>query len=204
MREPSEDSGWCLVQEGMLKTLSVPKTGMAITIDIGEAGDIHPKNKQEVGRRLSLAARGIAYGQDIPYSGPMYDYMAVEGNKIRIYFTKTDGGLMRTGEELKGFAIAAEERSKHLPDMPTLKELGVDMVFALKRGIVAPKGTPRDVIDHWAGIFKAAAENPDLLAQMDAKGTDVGYQDPDAYRAWAENLYTEYEDVAVAMGMWTK
>ena len=88
--------------------------------------------------------------------------------------------------------------------MPTLKELGVDMVFALERGIVAPKGTPRDVIDHWSSVFKAAAENKDLLAQMDAKGTGVSYQDPDAFRAWADKLFNDYEEVAIAIGMWTK
>ena len=85
--------------------------------------------------------------------------------------------------ELKGFTIADAARSPFLPDVPTLKEEGVDMEFALKRGIVAPKGTPRDVIDAWSAIFKQAAENPDLLTQMDAKGTGVKYQDPDAYRA---------------------
>ncbi len=105
---------------------------------------------------------------------------------------------------LQGFAIAAEERSKHLPDMPTLKELGVDMTFALKRGIVAPKGTPKDIIDHWSSIFKAAAEDPDLLEQMDAKGTDVSYQTPEEYGAWAESLYSDYESVAIKIGMYKK
>lgn len=104
---------------------------------------------------------------------------------------------------LKGLAIAANERSKHLPDMPTLKEKGVDMEFALKRGIVAPKGTPRDVVEMWSQVFKAAAENPDLLAQLDAKGTDVNWQGPDEYRGWAEALYNDYEEVAIAIGMWT-
>jgi len=105
---------------------------------------------------------------------------------------------------LKGFAIAAEERSKHLPDMPTLKELGVDMTFALKRGIVAPKGTPKDIVDHWSSVFKAAAEDPDLLAQMDAKGTDVNYQTPEEYGAWSEGLYNDYESVAIKIGMYKK
>ena len=108
------------------------------------------------------------------------------------------------GGALKGFAIAANERSKHMPDMPTLKELGVDMEFALKRGIVAPKGTPADVIEMWSQVFKAAAENADLLAQLDAKGTDVKWQGPADYKAWAGALFTEYEEVAIAMGMWTR
>ena len=88
--------------------------------------------------------------------------------------------------------------------MPTLKEVGVDMLFALERGIVAPKGTPRDVIDHWSAIFKMAAEDADLLAQMDAKGTGVSYQDPDEYRAWADGLYDDFESVAIKIGMYKK
>lgn len=105
---------------------------------------------------------------------------------------------------LKGFAIAAEERSKHLPDMPTLKELGVDMTFALERGIVAPKGTPKDVIAHWATVFEAAAANEDFLAQMDSKGTEVSFQGPEEYQAWAEALYNDYEGVAIEIGMYKK
>ena len=65
-------------------------------------------------------------------------------------------------------------------------------------------GYTQNDIDMWAAVFKAAAENPDLLAQMDAKGTGVGYQGPDEYRAWADQLYKDYEEVAIAIGMWTK
>ncbi len=67
-----KDPGWPIVREGMLKALSVPKTGMAIAIDIGEPGNIHPKNKQEVGRRLALWALGDVYQQKVPAtSGPL-------------------------------------------------------------------------------------------------------------------------------------
>jgi tripartite-type tricarboxylate transporter receptor subunit TctC len=105
---------------------------------------------------------------------------------------------------LQGFAIAAPERSKHLPDMPTLLELGVDMTFALERGIVAPKGTPKEIVDMWAGVFKAAAENADLVSQLDAKGTEIRYQGPDEFRAWAEGIYSDYEAVAIEIGMYKK
>ena len=141
----------------------------------------------------------------VPYDGTRERMTALLSGAIDMgSLNVASGRKYLEGGELKGFAIAAAERSPHLPDMPTLKELGVDMVFALERGIVAPKGTPRDVIDHWSAIFKAAAENPDLLAQMDAKGTGVAYQDPDAFRAWADQLFKDYEEVAIAIGMWTK
>lgn len=107
--EPSE-SAWAELREAQLLTfLRVPKTGMAVAIDIGEANDIHPKNKQDVGRRLALAARAIAYGESIVYSGPIYDRMEVEGNKVRIYFKHVGSGLVAKGEKLTGFAIAGED-----------------------------------------------------------------------------------------------
>ncbi len=108
------------------------------------------------------------------------------------------------GGSVKAFAIASDERSPHVPDLPTLKELGVDMVYALDRGIVAPKGTPKDVIDMWAGIFKKAAEDADLKKQMDAKGTGIKWVGPDDFRAWADKTYAEHEKVAIEIGMWKK
>ena len=105
-----EESQWAELREAQLRTLSMRNTGMAVTIDIGAADDIHPKNKQDVGYRLSLAARAIAYGEDIVYSGPVYRSMMIEGNKIRINFDHIGGGLAAKGEELKGFAIAGKDR----------------------------------------------------------------------------------------------
>lgn len=141
----------------------------------------------------------------VPYDGTRERMTALLSGAIDMGVLNVASGrkYMEQGE-LQGFAIAAEERSEFLPDMPTLKESGVDMLFALERGIVAPKGTPRDVIDHWSAIFKQAAENPDLLAQMDAKGTGVAYQDPDEYRAWADALYADFEAVAIKIGMYKK
>jgi sialate O-acetylesterase len=107
--EPA-DSDWAELREAQTMTLSLPRTGMAVIIDIGEAADIHPKNKQEVGKRLGLAALAIAYGKDIPYSGPMYDSMKVEGDKVRLTFKHVDGGLIAKDGELKGFAIAGADR----------------------------------------------------------------------------------------------
>ena len=105
--------------------------------------------------------------------------------------------------ELKAYAIAADKRDPALPDLPTLKELGVDMSFSIKRGVVAPKGTPKDVIDYWAEILKAAAENPDLKKQMVAKGTGLQWVGPEGYEAWAQESYAEFKVVADEMG-WGK
>jgi len=104
--EPLE-SNWASLREAQLKTLSVPNTGMAVTIDIGEWNDIHPLNKKDVGKRLALAAQKVAYGEeDVVFSGPIYESMQVIGNKIIITFQNTGSGLIAKGdEELKGFAI---------------------------------------------------------------------------------------------------
>ncbi|HSH94415.1 MAG TPA: sialate O-acetylesterase [Roseimicrobium sp.] len=100
---------WPTIREGMLKTLEVPNTGMAIAIDIGEAKDIHPKNKQEVGRRLSLWALAKVYGRGGEYSGPIAGKAAVSGSKMTVAFDHTGGGLMAKDGELGGFEVSGED-----------------------------------------------------------------------------------------------
>lgn len=97
--------------EAQVKTLSLPNTGMAVTTDITDLLDIHPRNKQDVGLRLALWALGTTYGkQDLVYSGPLYDSMAVEGNKIRIKFKHVGGGLeAKDGQPLSHFQIAGDD-----------------------------------------------------------------------------------------------
>lgn len=108
--EPAEDA-WAELREAQMMTLSLPKTGMAVTIDIGDAKDIHPRNKQDVGFRLALAALKMEYGQDVIHSGPLYKSMKVEGNKVRIRFTNVGGGLVaQGGGPLRGFAVAGADR----------------------------------------------------------------------------------------------
>jgi len=109
---PQPRSNWSELREAQLTTLSLPKTGMAVTIDIGDASDIHPKNKQDVGYRLALAAQAIAYGRDVIYSGPIYESMAVEGEKIRLRFKYVYGGLVAKNSHasaLSGFEIAGDD-----------------------------------------------------------------------------------------------
>lgn len=141
----------------------------------------------------------------VPYDGTRERMTALLSGAIQLGGLNVASGrkYIESGE-LKGFAIAAAKRSKHLPDMPTLRELGVDMIYALDRGIVAPKGTPKAVVDHWSQVFKTAAENPDLMKQMDAKGTEVNWVGPDDFRKWADKTYADHEKVAIKIGMWKK
>jgi len=107
--EPEEP--WAELREAQTMALSLPNTGMAVTIDIGNPTDIHPRNKQDVGYRLALAARKIAYGQEIVYSGPIYDSMTREDSRVRIRFQHVGSGLMaKNNEPLKGFTIADSGR----------------------------------------------------------------------------------------------
>jgi sialate O-acetylesterase len=111
--EPQE-SEWAKLREAQLQTLNLENTGMAVAIDIGDATDIHPKNKQEVGRRLALAAEANTYGQKIVYSGPVYQGYEIEGDKIRIRFQHAESGLKTgDGKTLTGFAIAGPDHHFH-------------------------------------------------------------------------------------------
>jgi sialate O-acetylesterase len=101
--------GWPRVRESMLKTLALPGTGMAITIDLGDAKDIHPKNKQDVGKRLSYWTLGTVYGKNVPaISGPLPAGSTINGSSITVNFKHANGGLKSiTGGPLTGFQIAA-------------------------------------------------------------------------------------------------
>jgi len=102
-----------LTWEAQTACLQIPNTGMVVTVDIGDVNDIHPKNKHDIGKRLALWALAKDYGRkDIVYSGPLYKSMAVEGDKIRIRFEYTGGGLIsRDGKDLTWFEIAGADRN---------------------------------------------------------------------------------------------
>lgn len=108
---PSE-SNWALLREAQLEALALPNTGMAVAIDIGEWNDIHPLNKKDVGKRLALAARRVAYGEkEAVHSGPIYRSMKAEGSKIVLSFCNIGSGLEAGGgNELRHFAIAGADR----------------------------------------------------------------------------------------------
>jgi sialate O-acetylesterase len=107
-----KDSSWAELREAQTMTLSLPKTGMAVIIDIGEEKDIHPRNKQDVGKRLAQWALKRDYGKDVVESGPLYESKTVEGDVVRIRFKYADGGLVAKGggEKLMGFAVAGEDK----------------------------------------------------------------------------------------------
>jgi sialate O-acetylesterase len=110
--QPGE-SNWAELREAQTMTANMPGNGQALAIDIGEEKDIHPRNKRDVGLRLAAAALAQTYGQKIPYSGPAYDTMTTDGNRIRLKFKHTAGGLVNKNADanvLPGFAIAGADK----------------------------------------------------------------------------------------------
>ncbi|MBB3054472.1 sialate O-acetylesterase [Mucilaginibacter gotjawali] len=125
---------WPALRDAQLSALSLPNTGMAVTIDIGDAYRIHPQNKQEAGRRLALIARSKTYNENIPYSGPVYKSQVIRGNKIELKFTHTDNGLLVKGDTLKGFTIAGADKKFY----PALAYISGNKVTVMSNRVAIP------------------------------------------------------------------
>jgi sialate O-acetylesterase len=110
------ESEWAELREAQLMTLDMPNTGMAVTIDIGNPDDIHPRNKQDVGKRLALWALADTYGRNIECSGPLFKSMSIEHGKITLTFNHLGTGLIAQDGPLKGFAVAGAGRVFHWAD----------------------------------------------------------------------------------------
>ncbi len=111
---PSKDPGdsrWAELREAQRFALALPNTGMAVTIDHPDRGEIHPKNKQEVGSRLANAALAKVHGFKFPYENPTYSKMKITGKEVRISFDHLNGELLTKGaDDLAGFAIADADK----------------------------------------------------------------------------------------------
>jgi len=194
---------------------------------VGASGKV-PWNNFDEFKKATLAApdtmkAGATFGSTSQFmwllmedmTGMKFKYVPFDGTRERM--TALLSGAIQLGTinvasgrkyieagELKAFAIAADKRDPALPNLPTLKEVGVDMTYSLKRGVVAPKGTPKEIVDHWAMILKKAAEDPGLLKQMKAKGTGIQWVGPEEYRKWADKTFADHEKVAIKIGMYKK
>ncbi|MDE3165117.1 MAG: sialate O-acetylesterase, partial [Acidobacteriota bacterium] len=105
---------WPVLRESQSETLRLANTGMAVIVDIGDPHNIHPTDKQDVGLRLALAARAIAYHQQVEFSGPVFRTAAPEGGAMRVYFTHSAGMTARGGGAVKGFELAGAD-GKYAP-----------------------------------------------------------------------------------------
>ncbi len=124
------------IREAQFLTLAkVKNTAMAVTTDVGNANDIHPNQKEPVGQRLALAALALTYGENIEYSGPLYDSMTAKGDSIVLSFKHVGGGLVAKDGELKGFTIAGADGNF----VPAKAEIQGDKVVVSAEGVTAPK-----------------------------------------------------------------
>jgi sialate O-acetylesterase len=111
-----EESDWAELREAQSMTTNYPNVGMACILDLGDAVNIHPTNKQDVGYRLGLSAEKIAYGDNLVYTGPTYQSMKIEGQQIRLKFTNTGSGIITRGDKVKGFTIAGSDKKFYWAD----------------------------------------------------------------------------------------
>jgi tripartite-type tricarboxylate transporter receptor subunit TctC len=141
----------------------------------------------------------------IPFDGTKERVTALLANTIKLGTINIPTAKKNLASgSLKAFGIAAEARSPLLPDLPTLKELGVDMTYSLDRGIVAPKGTPKEAIAYWEETIKKIAENEEFKKSLEAKGTKIMYRNAGDYAAWFKEEYDAHEKVAIKIGMFKK
>ncbi len=132
-QEAASNSPW--VREAQATVLALPDTGMAVATDIGEAHNVHPKNKQDVGDRLSRIALAKVYGRQMEFSGPVYESMQVEGGAIRVKFSHPGGGLVaKGGGPLKWFEIAGADRKF----VPADAKIDGDTVVVSSPDVAAP------------------------------------------------------------------
>jgi sialate O-acetylesterase len=118
----------------LLTWQKTPRTAMVVTDDVGEGNNIHPTHKEPVGARLALAARAIAYGEKIEYSGPVYDSMKIEGDRAILSFTHVGDGLVAQGGELKGFTVASVD--EHF--VPAMAVIDTDKVIVSSPAVTKP------------------------------------------------------------------
>jgi tripartite-type tricarboxylate transporter receptor subunit TctC len=141
----------------------------------------------------------------VPYEGTRQRLTALLAKNIQVGDMNilTAKQYMKEGS-LKGLGIASEKRDPLAPNLPTLKEQGVDVVYGLTRGVVAPKGTKPDVIKYWEGVIKKAAESKAVEDALAKKGTSVVFRGPEKYTAFLKKSYAQYEKLAISIGMYKK
>lgn len=134
--DQGDSSPWSVLRESQSKTLSLPATAQAVTIDIGNPDDIHPRNKQDVGKRLALAARHVAYAETLVYSGPVFAGMQVERGTATLLFAPGNGALAVRGggNDVHGFRLAGADRVFH----PAKAAVRGDKVVAQSDAVPVP------------------------------------------------------------------
>lgn len=148
-------------------------------------------------------------------AGVTFKYVSYDGTRERM--TALLANNIQNGEinlaaaeqyigsgELKGLGILTEERNPQIPDVPTLKEQGIDLVGGTDRGVVAPEGTPDEAVAYWEGVLAEAMKDPQVVESMNNKGTQVVFMPSDQYRQYFEDTYAEWERIAKEVGVFQR
>lgn len=146
-------------------------------------------------------------------AGIKFNHVSYDGTRQRM--TALLAGNIDTGEinlaaakkyiqtgELKALGITTEARNSEIPDVATLKEQGYDLVYGVDRGVMLPEGTSQEIIDHYAGLFKQAAENPKVVEAMNAKGTYVNYMNPAESETYWSETQAKWSKIAKDVGIY--
>jgi sialate O-acetylesterase len=146
-------NAWPELREAQRRTLSVASTAMAVTIDVGNPTDIHPRDKKTVGTRLALAARAVAYGETLVHSGPLFRQATFEGAAARVYFDHAEGLTTREGAPVAGFEIAGPD-GRYVPAQARIE--GATVVVSAA-GVEAPRAVRYGWADNPAvSLYNAA------------------------------------------------
>jgi tripartite-type tricarboxylate transporter receptor subunit TctC len=152
--------------------------------------------------RMLTDATGVRF-KEVPFSSARLRYVALLGKKVDLAFVSVASAVKRgsgKNKELIALAVSAEDRTPRLPEVPTLKDLGVPAVFSVDRGVVVPKGVKQEVIEHLAGWFEKVAKESGLAEALADSGTSIGLLMPEQYARYFENLSADWRELLQRTG----
>lgn len=139
----------------------------------------------------------------VPYEGTRDRLTALLANNIELAEMNVITAKQYLAENaVKALGIATEERDPALPDLPTLAEQGISVIYGTSRGVVAPKGTAPEVISYWEGVFEKAASDPQLVELLESQGTSVDFQDAETYTKTLSDSFDEHKTAAINLGIY--
>ena len=147
-------------------------------------------------------AMGVEF-KHISYDGTRQRMTALLANNIHLGEINLAAAkkYIQSGE-LKALAITTNDRNAEIPDVPTAKEQGFDLVIGVDRGVVLPKGASQDVVDYYIDLFRKVANDPDVQQQMTAKGSSMPFTAGADYRAYFEDTFKKWKQIAIKVGMY--
>lgn len=213
------DFTWAGFEPVALLTRTPPIIGAHPSVPFKNLTDLIAAAKEEPGNILTGATLGStshfwfllledAAGiklKYIPYDGTRQRMTALLASNIQLGEINLAAAkkYIQT-DELKALAIYTEERNEEIPNMPTAKEQGIDLVAGTDRGVLAPEGTPEEATAFWADAFEKAMKDPAVVKQMNAKGSLVVFKRGDDYEKYMETTYDKWESVAKKVGVYKR